>query len=61
VASEMCLGIEHVFWLRASVESISRAGIQPSEGKRRGCKESQKESENIVKGLYTRRENAGRL
>jgi len=47
----MRLGAGHVLWLRACVESISRAGMQLSEGRRRGCKESRKESEKVVKGF----------
>ena len=35
-------------------ESISYAGMQRSERKRRGGKDNWKESERIVKGFYTR-------
>ena len=38
-------------------ESISCVGMKPSEGKRKGCKESRKESEKVVKEHYTLREN----
>jgi len=51
-------------WLRLRLwgcldvrESISCAEMQPSEGKRSSCKESRKESEKFVKGVYTRREH----
>jgi len=41
--------------------SISRAGIQPSEGKRKGCQGSRKGGERVIKVFYTRREHARRL
>jgi len=45
-------GFESVF-----IESIPRAGIQPSKGKRNGFKESWEENEMVVKGFYTLREH----
>ena len=38
LASEMHLGVGHVFWLRACVESISSVGMQLPERKRKGIK-----------------------
>ena len=39
---------------RVFVESISRVGMQPSEGKRKGCKESRKLCKRVLhpKGTY---------
>jgi len=45
-------GFERVF-----VESIFRAGMQLSGGKRNGWEESWEESERVVKEFYTRREH----
>ena len=56
LASEIRFGIGHVSCLRVLVESISHAGMQTSEGRQKGCKESWKESEKVVKGVYMRRE-----
>jgi len=55
----MRLGIGHVFLASGMcfVEIISYAGMQPSEGKRRGYKESPKESEKVAKRFHTRRES----
>jgi len=62
---------EDYFWLRVYDsasgicldvrESTSYAGMQPSDGKRNGCKGSRKESERDVKGFYTRREHVRML
>jgi len=51
VGSEMPLGIGHVLWIQACVESISRKGIRLSGGKRRGCKQNRKGSEEVEKGF----------
>jgi len=51
VGSEMPLGIGHVLWIQACVESISREGIQLSGGKRGDCKESRRGGEKVVKGV----------
>ena len=42
-------------------ESISFAGMQRSERKRRGSKDNGKESERVVNGFYTRMKKMRRL
>jgi len=62
VALDMRCGVRHGIWLPGVfVESISYVGMKRSERRRKGCKENRKESEKVVRGVYTRREKVLRV